>query len=57
MLWGPLFLPSQLQTFLVVAQVDLPFETVCVLVGAPAVFETTRASGDMVSLVGPHLVS
>ena len=53
MLWGPLFLPTLLQTFLVVAQANLPFETVCVSGLQPADFETTRASEDMVSLVRP----
>src|ERR1041384_1620058 len=36
---------------LVVAQADLPFEAVCVSGLQPAVFETPRASGDIVSLL------
>src|SRR3954470_17851222 len=32
-------------------QADLPFETVCVYGLQPAVFETPRASGDIVSLL------
>src|SRR4051812_26678117 len=34
-----------------VGQADLPFETVCVSGLQPAVFETPRASGDIVSLL------
>ena len=50
MLWGPLFLPTLLQTFLQVAQADLPFE-LCVCWLAASSFQPPWASGDMVSLL------
>ena len=53
---GPPYLTYLASYIIVVAQADLNLQRVCVLVGAPAVFETTRASGDIVSLL-VHLIS
>ena len=56
--WGSMGPPCLIYLasyILVVARANLHLQCVCVG-GTPAVFETSRASGDMVSLVGPHLV-